>query len=303
MNATKRIQLATSKLKDLTPDRLQDLSPQLRRAARYVVEHPGEVATRSQRFVARTANLPAPTFTRLAHAIGYDSYDDLRETCRLDVLNKRTVLAEKAQALVNSDGQQSDFATRLAAAAIRNTEALIAALDQNDLENAVQKLATARTVALVGVMSARPIVEYAMYLANMSLPGWIVPGRSGYGMASDLAGLGHGDVAIVFSIEPYAKQTIEIARTLSKQGTYVIALTDNRLSPVAEHAQLCFCIDTQSPQFFPSHVAAMVFFEIIIGMIIQTKGTEAQERIAAVERQNHTLGEYWQDKPATNKGE
>ncbi len=85
-----------------TADTLRSLSPQLRKAARYVVEHPGEVATRSQRHVARTAKLSAPTFTRLEHAIGYDSYDELRDLCRAEVMQPRTSLAEKAQTLVES---------------------------------------------------------------------------------------------------------------------------------------------------------------------------------------------------------
>lgn len=294
--------VSQSKLKELTPGRLQSLSPQLRKAARYIVEHPGEIATRSQRFVADTAKLPAPTFTRLARAIGYDSYDDLRETCRVEVLNKRTTLAEKARVLVNADESNTGFAAHHAAATIRNTEALIASLDPNEVEAAAQMLARARRVALLGAMSARPIVDYAMYLANMSLSGWMALGRSGCGLASDLADLGAEDVCIVFSIEPYAAQAIDLARTVTEQGVPLLALTDSHLSPVAEHAQHCFCIETKSPQFFPSHVAAMVFFEAIIGMAIQIKGEEAQQRIAAVERRNHKLGEYWQDKPAQKKG-
>lgn len=288
-------------LEELTPGRLQALSPQLRKAARFVVEHPAEVATRSQRHVANRANLPAPTFTRLAQAIGYDGYDALRDICRRDLLNAQTVLAQKAQALVDSG--DSSFAARHVAATMRNSEALIAELNQDKLDAAVGLLAGARRVVLIGVMSARPLVDYAMYLANMSLSGWSVPGCNGYGLAADLADLGAGDVGIVMSIAPYAAQAIELAETIAEAGVPIIALTDNRLSPVTGVARHSFCIGADSPLFFPSHVAGMVFFEAIIGMIIQTRGKEAQERIAAVERQNHKLGEYWQEKPASNKGD
>jgi len=67
------------------------------------------------------------------------------------------------------------------------------------------------------------------------------------------------------------------------------------LSPAAKNARFSFYMDAESPQFFPSHVAATVFFEILIGRVIQIRGKEAQERIAAIEQQNHNLGEYWQD--------
>ncbi len=291
-----------SRLKNLTPHNLQALSPQLRRAAHYVVENPGEVATRSQRSIARNANLPAPTFTRMARAIGYANYDALRDSCRAEILGSRNHLARKAQVLVDADDKNSGIAARQAAAAIHNTEALVATLDPGELDAAVSVLAHARRVALIGEMSAMPVVEYAHYLANMSLTGWIVPGRGGAGLANDLADLGSDDACILFSIRPYAARAIAVAGSISSRGVPLIALTDSRLSPVAAHARHCFCICTESPQFFPSHVAAVVFFEAIIGMIVRLRGKEAQERIAAVERQNHQLERYWQDKPASNKG-
>ena len=291
-----------SRLKNLTPHSIQSLSPQLRRAAHYVVENLGEVATRSQRSIARNANLPAPTFTRMARAIGYASYDALRESCREEILGSRNQLARKAQALIDADDRNSGIATRQAAAAISNTEALVAALAPGELDTAVDMLARARRVALIGEMSALPIVEYAHYLANMSLTGWIVPGRGGNGLANDLADLGSDDACILFSIRPYAARAIAIAGSISARGVPLIVLTDSPLSPVAAHARQCFCICTESPQFFPSHVAAVVFFEAIIGMIVRMRGKEAQERIVAVERQNHQLERYWQDWPAANKG-
>ena len=49
---------------------IEKLSPQLRRAARFVLDNPGEVATRSLRHIAQTANIPAATYSRLASAVG-----------------------------------------------------------------------------------------------------------------------------------------------------------------------------------------------------------------------------------------
>jgi DNA-binding MurR/RpiR family transcriptional regulator len=107
--------------------------------------------------------------------------------------------------------------------------------------------------------------------------------------------LGPEDACIIFSIDPYAKRALDIAELVSDKGVPLIALTDNQLSPAARNARFSFYMNADSPQFFPSHVAATVFFEILIGMVIQTRGKDAQERIAAIERQNHKFGEYWQD--------
>jgi|TARA_A200000113_G_scaffold155886_1_gene140604 hypothetical protein len=47
----------------------------------------------------------------------------------------------------------------------------------------------------------------------------------------------------------------------------------------------------------------MVVLEALVDMVTRERGTEAQKHIAAVERQNQILNEYWQENLATNKGE
>ncbi|WP_371223195.1 MurR/RpiR family transcriptional regulator [Roseovarius sp. 2305UL8-3] len=285
---------------DLTPGKIQSLSPQLRKAARYVVENPGEIATRSQRFVAKSTNLPAPTFTRLARAIGYETYDDLRDVCRQDLLHKRTFLADKAQAQLRDSTDETSFAAHHVSASLRNIDAMLTDLDEAQLEAAASVLAKARRVSLIGLLSAKPIVDYAAYLANMSLGNWRSLGLESGALANDLADLDHRDACLVFSVQPYAARAVELARHVAAQNVPVIVLTDSPLAPAAEYADHCFCLKTDSPQFFPSHATALVFFETIIGMIIQRNGATAQERIAKIERHNHELGEYWQDEPASN---
>ena len=291
------------RLRDLTPERLEALSPKLRRAARFVVENPGDIATRSQRYVADVAKLPPPTFTRLAHAVGLDSYDMLRDLCREDLLASRTVLADRAQALVEAPTEgHADLLSRHAGATMRNLQALLDRIDATQMAQVATCLAQANRVVLVGEMSARGLVDYASYVANMSLTGWKVLGRAGESLSAELAVLGPGDACIVSSISPYSTRAIDTARHVADCGVPVIAITDNALSPLASLADHYFLVGTESPQFFPSHVPSMVFFETLVDMVIRERGAQAQHHIAAVERQNHKLKEYWQDGPAGKEG-
>lgn len=299
----KPIAMARTSSFDLSPGKIQSLSPQLRKAARFLVENPGEIATRSQRFIAKSTDLPAPTFTRLARAMGYDSYDDLREMCREEVLHKRTLLAEKAQAQIRDSHSEASFAAHHVSASLRNLDILISDLDPEQLEAGVQLLARAPQVALIGVLSAKPIMDYVAYLANMSLGGWHALGQESNALANDMANLDENSACIVFSVQPYAARAVELARWVSGKNVPIIAVTDSPVAPAAEYARHCFCLKTDSPQFFPSHATAIVFFEAIVGMLIQKNGKTAQERIAKIEQQNHELGEYWRDKPANDKGE
>lgn len=288
----------------LATEQLAGLSPQLRRAAQYVIDHPDDVATRSLRHVARAANLPPPTFSRLARAIGYDSYDALRETCRSGIKQRKSRFAEKALDLVVGTSAANDdpFVVSYAAAAMRNTQMLLENIDPDDLNRAARRLAQAEQVALVGSMSGRAFVDYASYLADMALPNWKVVGSGRKGLAADLVDLCAADAALIFSIAPYATATLEVAQAIHRSRIPIFAITDTPLSPIAELAEMFFLISTESPQFFPSHVGATILIEMLLGMVVQQKGAEAQRRIAVIEQQSHEMRVYWQEPSATNSG-
>ena len=294
------------KLMDLSSERLQALSPQLRRAARFIVEHSGDVATRSQRHISTVSQLPAPTFTRLARAVGLQSYDQLRDLCREDVLRNKTILADRAKSLiaeVNENAEEPSLIARHAASAIRNLQRVVEQTDPDRLTNAAQLLADARRVVLIGEMSARGLMDYVSYMANMSLTEWKVLDRASESLSSELAFLGSKDACIVTAVSPYSNRSLKIVRHIVEAGIPVVAITDNALSPLVSLADHSFFVVTESPQFFPSHVALMVVLEVLIDMVIRERGIEAQKHIAAVERQNHKLNEYWQEDLAANKGE
>ena len=294
------------KLMDLSSERLQALSPQLRRAARFIVEHSGDVATRSQRHISAVSQLPAPTFTRLARAVGLQSYDQLRDLCREDVLRNKTILADRAKSLiaeVNENAEEPSLISRHAASAIHNLQRVVEQTDPDRLTNAAQLLANARRVVLIGEMSARGLMDYVSYMTNMSLTGWKVLDRASESLSSELAFLGSKDACIVTAVSPYSTRSLKIVRHIVEAGIPVVAITDNALSPLVPLADHSFFVVTESPQFFPSHVALMVVLEVLIDMVIRERGIEAQKHIAAVERQNHKLNEYWQEDLAANKGE
>src|SRR5262245_21345674 len=98
--AAERIaETATPSLQDRIAAHFEGLSPHLKVAARYVAEHPHEVAMRSLRQIASSVALPHPTFTRLARSVGCDTYEELREICRNEITRRTGTFAEKAQSL------------------------------------------------------------------------------------------------------------------------------------------------------------------------------------------------------------
>ena len=58
-------------------ERLDELTPELRKAAAYVLEHPNDVGVSSIREIADAALVKPNSFMRMARAVGFEGYDEL----------------------------------------------------------------------------------------------------------------------------------------------------------------------------------------------------------------------------------
>lgn len=286
-----------------TPPTVQDaiaahydgLSRKLQLAADYIVENPVDVATRSLRSIAGTSGVSPATYSRLARALGYDTYEELRETCRRAFGRHAASFSEKARKL-QCDAHEDHGGSLLArqsAACIVNIETQLRVMDQTRLEAVATLLADARQVLLVGGLASAGVVDYFAYLASWFTENWRVAGRNGTALSAALSGIGPGDAVVVLLKTPYAKRSIHAARIAASAGASVIVITDSHTSPALKHASHSLIVPTESPQFFSSYTATLALIETIIGMLVTRAGPEAEQRIQAVEALNHDLEEFW----------
>ncbi len=278
-------------------NRFEALSPQLRRAANYVVAHPEEIATRSLRRVAGEANVAPQTMSRLARALDFDGYEELRDICRAEFSRPAITLSDRAGALQagNSASKpaQSTFLYEQSDATVANIQQLLNTTDLGALREAVDRLAAARKVVVIATMGAAGIAEYLDYVTAFAFENWTHPATSA-AWTRAVAGLGKQDAVIVLTHAPYARQSVERAKHAREAGAFVMSITDAVGSPVIPVSSSSFIVPTESPQFFPSYVATLLLIESITGMLIRRGGPAIKKRVAAAERANASLGDYWQ---------
>ena len=110
---------------------LPDLSAELRKAARFLVDHPDDVALVSMRVLAARSAVTPTTFVRLARRLGFEDWAALRRPFENRLRGGSTPFAAKADALVQR-GPQAIFVESLKTAAA-NLAAAGLADDQGDL--------------------------------------------------------------------------------------------------------------------------------------------------------------------------
>lgn len=270
----------------------KDLSPRLRAAGDYIAANPVDTATRSLRSVASESHIAPASFSRLARALRYDSFEDLRESMRVQIGQQVSTFALRAEGLRTNRAETSqEFVMRAGAECLRNLDKFIANLSSKQLEETANRLHDARKVVIIGALGSTGIAEYAGYMANFLGPNWVLAGRMGASIGSALCNLDARDALLVVTKPPYARASIRAAELARAQGAYVVVITDQHACPALRDAQSGFIVPVDSANFFTSYVGTVFLIEALIALIARKSDPETTARIAEIERHNRALNE------------
>lgn len=272
------------------------LSPQVRKAAGFVLENPGSVATLSMRKVAADAEVPPPTLPRLAQALGFSTYDSFRDVFRNHMQGQSVGYSEQANQLQKLGGTDDSalLMTAFQKASFSNIEYLFATIDHELVDTIADKLLSARTVYIVGMQASFAAATYFHYVGRMAYPNWVLLDKRDGDLADRAVEMGADDILVAIAMPPSAKESIMMAQHARNNGTTVVGITNSRVSPLAARSDHILVVPMQSPQFFESFVSTFLLLETILGFAVAKGGDAAINNITQVEICRRELDEYWE---------
>ncbi|GGX64044.1 RpiR family transcriptional regulator [Tateyamaria omphalii] len=274
--------------------RYSDLSDTLRQAADYLASNPVDVASRTLRSVAAESGVSPAAFSRLARALDYTDFEELREELRTKIGRRVKNFAERAERLHDQHHEgRASFVDAHLAACQSNLQTFMDGLDLGSLEHAVDRVSAARKVMLLGALGSTGVVEYLSYMASFCADNWMMASRMGASLGGGMAGLDERDALIIVTKPPFSERTIQAAALAQQQGVYVVLITDTHRCPALKHASARFIVPTDSPHFYSSYVVTIFLVEAFIGVLVSRTGPTARKRIAEVEAANRVLAEVW----------
>lgn len=273
-------------------DKYAALSAKLRQAADYVVAHPVDVASRSLRVVAKNSGVAPATYSRMARALEYESFDDLREVIRGSIDTQMYSFSAKAAQLKadHAEGAQG-FTPAHMGACLDNIDSLGRQINPAQMQEAVQHLKAARRVLVLGALGSSGAAEYMVYMAGFMADNWALAGRGGASLGAVLEGMGKDDVLIAITKPPFVPRVLNAARMAQAQGVYTLVITDTHACEALRYADAPFIVPTSSPHFFSSYTATVFLIEVIIGELAVQTGVDLAQRIAMIEKRNLLLQE------------
>ena len=273
---------------------LDQLTPQLRKAASYILENPNEVGISSIRELADAAEVKPNSLVRMARTIGFDGYEEFRERFREDIRNGQPSFPDRARWLqsLSKGGRLNGLFADMAASAIANIEQSFAETDAKQIEKAAKLIVKARKVFILGVGVNHALARSFTYLADMAVDNVTAIPRDGNIPIDELAHAGKDDLLLAMAFKPYRTEVVEAIAEAKRLRMKVIGMSDSPASPVIAQSDIGFVIQSDTPQFFPSTVATAALLETLMAFVVAAAGRDVVRSIEAFHERRHQLGIY-----------
>lgn len=284
-----------SHLTQLLDSRFECLSPELQRAARWVQAHPAELGLQSMRQSALAAGVAPATMTRLARALGLDSFDAMRRPS-MQAFAASVGQANPAAGPATSQQITESF-DRLATAQVANLLSVRSRNTALQLKAAARALLDARQVLFLGLRASFSIAYHLHYTCDWLRPNTRLVTDAGGAWADQLLSLTQDDLLVVVSQAPYTRQTIDAAQQTHGRGVPLLALTDSGLSPLARLAQQSLLFEAASPSFFHSMTGAQALAEALMECVAEHGGAPVRQRLTQRQQDLQASKAYWEKRP------
>ena len=266
-------------------EHLEELSPNDRRIAHHLLEHPSHAPFETAESLAVKVGVSKAAVVRFAVRVGYDGFAQLHEALRDEVVARLSAARE------GQDG--GDVIDAVAGRARADLAAMRLGVDRVQFAAAVALLSKGNgKIGIFGHRKSAALAEYAYYLLNPLLPNTWPIAAGEPGIADHLIDLEPRDRLIAFTFRRYAKVTAEVIRSFSDAGAQSVLITDDLLAPAAGQATHVLVCAPAAPGEFDTAAPGIVLVEALAAAIAARVRGRTDERRDLAERLWKQFGTY-----------
>lgn len=266
--------LAADQLVELV--RRVHLTPTQRTIVRTLIAHSHRASYLSTTELAELAHVSQPSVTRLATALGFEGYPQLRNALR----TAGTTRARDEARPANEWQRSIDFEL---AAMNRVRESLAS---DAEIREVATILASSKPLVVAGHRAASAVSHYVGYFASMFLDDVrVVPSSDS---VADLDVLiqakAAGATAVLVIVVPrYAEAAFTFMAQARELGFDITCMTDSVASPAAEFSDRLLIAPIDSSTIFDSYSVPMLLSSILLSAMSEVDDSRTQERLEIFE--------------------
>lgn len=256
--------------------------------ANVLLNHPGRLATHSATELATDAGASKAAVTRLIQRLGYTSYAAARAEAR-DAQQWGSPVYLEVSAPVGQ-GRHSAFAAHMAADQ-QILARTLGALTERDLDGAVEALASARRVVVIGFRNSAWLAMYARSHIGLLRPGVELAPLPTETLAEGMADLGPEDVVLAIGLRRRTPSFAAALHAAHAASARLVLITDPSGAADIAFADWTLTCHCRGASMFDSYVAAVSVLNFLAAQLAQHLGAAGLQRLKQVEQWHTQLGD------------
>ena len=261
--------------------------------ARFILDSYDKAAFMTASRLGKTVNVSESTVVRFAAELGYDGYPSMQKALQEMIRGKLTSI-QRMEVANDRIGDQDVLSTVLQAD-MEKIRLTLEETDQEDFDQAVDAILSARRIYIVGARSAAALAEFLGFYFRLIFDEVVlVQTTSVSGTFEQMLRVGEKDVVIGISFPRYSSQTVQAMRFARDRGARVLAITDSAASPLTGTASVTLTAKSDMASFVDSLVAPLSLINALIVAVGRRKKTDVSRTFSTLERIWSDYGVYEQ---------
>ena len=281
-----------STLSTILADRFQDMTPSQRRIARYVFHYVNEVLVATQGQVAEQVGVSEATVSRFIHTLGFSRFNAFKDALAKEAFSD---FSTTRRLVDSSDRLQGTILSSVLSTDMENIRELLSNLTEEHFEQAVQSLAQASRVYILGLRSSYALAFYFYFTLRFFSSNVRLLKPDVGDMPEQIIDAGAEDVLVSISFRRYTQLTIQLTKKMKEKGATVVGITDSMLSPLAHLADIPMIASTSMPSYFESYTGPMSLINALMASLALRRENEAIYALDRMESAFEDFETYFQD--------
>jgi DNA-binding MurR/RpiR family transcriptional regulator len=275
----------------LIQDNLPGFSKGQKQIANYILTSYDKAAFMTASKLGKTVNVSESTVVRFAAELGFDGYPSMQKTLQEMIRNKLTSI-QRIEVSRDRIGNQ-DVLSMVMHSDIDKIRMTLEDTDQESFAQAVDYLAQARRVYILGVRSAGALADFLGYYLRFMFDDVTVVDTSAMSeVFEQVLRVRQGDVFIGLSFPRYSRRTVKAMNYVKNQGATVIAITDSHTSPLTQYADVSLLAKSYMASFVDSLVAPLSLVNALIVAVSRRRGEQLERTLGELEQIWSEYDEY-----------
>lgn len=243
--------------------------------AQYIIEHYDKAAFMTASRLGSTVGVSESTVVRFAAEVGFEGYPQLQRALQ-ELIRNRLTSVQRMEVTSDQIGT-SDALHKVLNLDIEKIRHTLEEASLEDFNNAVDAIVGAKNIYILGIRSASALSGFLSFYFNHIFENVrLVNTTSASEMFEQILRIGKDDVFIGITFPRYSKRTYNAAAYARANGAQVVAITDSRLSPIAQTADHLLLARSDMTSFVDSLVAPLS----LINALIVAVGLKKKDEIA-----------------------